>query len=62
MTNIDGLIKNTIVETFITHVEDLKLSKPTLKESEESITTHLKKIHNIIDTVDDHIMRRLENH
>lgn len=31
LTNIDGLIKNTIAETFLTYVEDNKHSKPTLK-------------------------------
>ena len=31
LTNIDGLIKHTIAETFLTYVEEIKLSKPTLK-------------------------------
>jgi hypothetical protein len=34
LTTLDGLIKNTIAQSFLTYIEDIKHGKPTLNESE----------------------------
>jgi hypothetical protein len=61
-STLDGIIKHTIVESFLTLVEGDRTQRPSLYESEEAIALHFRRIHSIIDTVDDHIARRLENH
>lgn len=62
MTTLDGLLRNTVAESFLSYITGIKNHRKSLKESEEAIKANFKKMNMIVSKVDDHISRRLENH
>ncbi len=63
---LDSFLKQTFANSFMTFVENNNqsplLNRPSLKESEQMIQLHYSKINGIIDSIDQHLSRRLENH
>jgi hypothetical protein len=62
LTTLDGLLKNSVAESFISYISGIKNHRKSLKESEEAIASHFKKMNAIVSMVDDYMTKRLENH
>lgn len=62
MTTLDGLLRNTVAESFLSYITGIKNHRKSLKESEEAIKANFKKMNSIVSKVDEHIARRLDNH
>lgn len=59
LTTLDGLLRNTVAESFLSYITGIKNHRKSLKESEESIKANFKKMNSIVSKVDEHIARRL---
>ena len=60
---LDDFLRQAVANAFATVIEDpISVTKPTLKETEEAISATFKKIHRIIEEVEEHIAGRMVNY
>lgn len=60
---LDDFLRQAVASAFVTVIDDpISVAKPTLKETEEAISATFKKIHKIIEEVEEHIAGRMVNY